>query len=790
MIRQFFTLALRNILKDKIFSLINFTNLTIGFATFILVTLIINEELSWDKQNENYNRIYRLQLFMDEPASTTQHTWSVTAALSRHELLNQPEIEKVALLHDVSDNNMEGVFLSPDKKNQFLIRFGYYSDQTIFDILTFKFLEGDFRQALTQPNSIVLSKKVAEQLFPSGKAFGKIIYGENKVQFTVTGVYADFPANSSLNPQYLVPMSSFASISNFKDYETNYWAYAFYTYVLLKPNANPATVDKRIFNALKDYRKEHHPYLRPLSMVHLNPYFQKDYHIFLSIVSATAFFILILSSINYINLQTANATTRLREIGIKKSVGFSKTMLLRQFVGESMLTSFISGLLGIYLAQLSLPLFNKIVGTTVLTNVFGNLSLLGILLLVTIITGMLSGLYPAYVIASYNPVKALKQKFVQDDTNGFSLKKALIVMQFSISLFLLIVSFIVYKQTNYMLTMNMGYERKNLMYANITTYKVGTFDQVRDRLLKHPEIEDACFSNYIPYILPGGDDLTWDGAKSGDKVFVRVSKVSYDYLTTFKMKLATGRNFSREYADKNSCLINETATRIFSWKDPIGKTMKLWGKDYTVVGVMKDYYPYSPHNAIEPHLFRLMTDSVGLTGLYTVRFAPGKEQKAMQIVKDEFERSYPEDVAQFRDYEHLVYIDMGTKGWETFRNITIFLAILSILISSIGLFGLVMFYAKRKLKEIGLRKVFGFSLGSLYFTMTSGFISYILISVILAWPAGYYVYKNLPGATRYPVQIWEFLLATAITLIVALFTISFQVLKASQVDPAQILKDE
>lgn len=790
MIKQFFTLAIRNILKDKIFSLINFTNLVVGFATFILVALVINVELSWDKQNEHYDRIYRLQLFMDEPASTTQHTWSVTAALSRHELLNQPEIEKIALLHDVSDNNMEGVFLSPDKKNQFLIRYGYYSDQTIFDIFTFNFLEGDIRQALTQPYSIALSKSVADLLFPSQKAVGKIVYGENKVQFTVTGVYADFAANTSLTPRYLVPMSSFAPTTNFKDYETNYWAYAFHTYVLLKPNANPATVDKRIFDALKDYRKEHHPYLRPLSMLHLNPYFQKDYHIFLSIVSATAFFILILSSINYINLQTANATTRLREIGIKKSVGFSKKMLLRQFVGESMLTSFISGLLGIYLAQLSLPLFNKIVGTTVLTNVFGNLSLLGILLVVTIVTGMLSGLYPAYVIASYNPVKALKQKFVKDDTNGFSLKKALIVMQFSISLFLLIVSFIVYKQTNYMLTMDMGYERKNLMYANITTYKVGTFDQVRDRLLKHPEIEDACFSNYIPYILPGGDDLTWDGAKSGDKVFVRVSKVSYDYLTTFKMKLATGRNFSREYADKNSCLINETATRIFNWKDPIGKTMKLWGKDYTVVGVMKDYYPYSPHNAIEPHLFRLMTDSLGLTGLYTVRFAPGKEQKAMQIVKDEFERSYPEDVAQFRDYEHLVYIDMGTKSWETFRNITIFLAILSILISSIGLFGLVMFYAKRKLKEIGLRKVFGFSLGSLYFTMTSGFISYILISVILAWPAGFYIYKNLPGATRYPLQIWEFLLATAITLIVALFTISFQVLKASQVDPAQILKDE
>jgi ABC-type antimicrobial peptide transport system permease subunit len=185
-----------------------------------------------------------------------------------------------------------------------------------------------------------------------------------------------------------------------------------------------------------------------------------------------------------------------------------------------------------------------------------------------------------------------------------------------------------------------------------------------------------------------------------------------------------------------------------------------------------------------------MADSVGLTGLYTVRFAPGKEQQAMQIVKDEFDRSYPEDVAQFKDYQYLINIDNANKGWETFRNITIFLAVLSIIISSIGLFGLVMFYAKRKLKEIGLRKVFGFSLGSLYFTMNSGFITYILLSVLLAWPAGYWVYKNLPGATKYPLQIWEFLLATAITLLVALLTISFQVMKASQVDPAQILKDE
>jgi putative ABC transport system permease protein len=306
------------------FSFINITNLTLGFATFFLLSQYIHSVLSFDSYNINYDRIYRLQFFMDQKDNKIKHTWSVTAAMSRHVLPGQPEIEKIVLMHDVGDNNKSGVFLSVDKKNQFLTRYGFYADQTVFDVFTFRFLEGDPSHALVRPYSIVLSKKLADKLFPSGNALGQTVYGENKAVFTVTGVYDDLPVRSSWQPAYLLPMLSFTAITGWEDYEDNYWAYSFYTYVLLKPNADPTAVDARIHDALKDYRKEHFPYLRPLSMVYLRPYYQNDLLIAIGLLSFIALLILLLSSINYINLQTANAITRFREIGIKKTVGFTK----------------------------------------------------------------------------------------------------------------------------------------------------------------------------------------------------------------------------------------------------------------------------------------------------------------------------------------------------------------------------------------------------------------------------------------------------------------------------------
>ena len=792
MILQSFQILLRRIAKDKLFYLIVMTNLAVGYAAFTILSQFISEEFSWDKQNKKYDRIYRLQLFMDQKENTIMHTWSVTAALSRKDLVDLPEIEKIALIHDVGDNNKSGVFLSVDKNNQLLTRYGYYADQTVFDIFTFKFTEGDQKQALTQPYSIVLSKTLADKMFPAGNALGKQVYGENKVVFTVTGVYETLPYRTTWRPAFLLPMSCFAPLTNFRDYETSYWSYGFYTYVLLKPNASPGSVDDKIFSALKDFRKEHHPYLRPMSILHLNPYFESGYNFGLLLVSILSLLILVLSSINFVNLQTANATTRFREIGIKKAVGFSKKRLWIQFIFESIFLTFISALTGIFLVQLVIPVLNNLIGNEIFSSTFHNVRLLLSILGVTILTGFASGIHPAYVISAYNPVTALKQKFINDESNGFSLKKALVTIQFSISVFMLVVGFIFYRQTEYMMNKELGFNSQSLLFSNIVTNRKGSIAALKQKLLQHSEIKNVCVSDYIPFILPGGDDLNWEGGLPDQKVFVRFSNISYDFVPTYDLKISNGRNFSRDYpADGSKCLINETAVRVFGWKEPLGKKMKTYAGEFEVVGVIEDYVVSTVYMPTEPHFYRLVQDSVLSDAVYSVSFAAGQEKKAMEIVKKEFREFFPEDAFDFKNISTLVQNDEAVRAWKIFRQLTTITAMLTILISSIGLFGLILFYTQRKMKEVGLRKVFGFSFGSLYITLSSSFIRLIVISILLAWPAAFYVYRIMPaGANRYPLQIWEFLLATLLIMIVAICTISYQIIRVLRVRPSEILKDE
>jgi len=791
MLKQSLILFFRNLLKDKIFSLINLTNLVVGFATFILITQFIEEELHWDKQNLNYDRIYRVQLFMDQESNTIRHSSSVTAAFSRHDLVNLPEIEKIALIHDVGDNNKDGVFLSPDKKNQLLTRYGYYADQSVFDIFSFVFLEGDQHTALTKPFSLVMSHKTARRLFGDANVLGKQVYGENKVLFTVTGVYEDLPENSEWRPEYLIPMSSFTAITGWKDYEDNYWAYSFYTYVLLRKNATPSSVDAKIQDALKDYRKEHSPYLRPLSKLHINPYFENSLLNGFTLLSFIALLILMLSSINYINLQSANAGTRLREIGIKKAVGYSKKQLLLQFIFESVIIAILAGFAGLVVAHLSVPLFNRLICKNIITSVFLHGNLLIIITLVTVATGVLSGIYPSLVISSFNPVIALKQRYSAEERNGISLKKVLVTSQFGISVFLLIVSFIVYRQTVYMSSRDMGFESQNLLFANIVTNRTGSFEQVRQDLISHPEIIEASFSDYIPFILPGGDDLNWEGAQPDEKVFVRFSNISYDFVNTFDMKMADGRNFSRDFpSDADKCLINETGAKVFRWNDPVGMHMHLGEKDVEVIGVIKDYIPFSVHNPIEPHMYFLVPDTSAFSGIYTIRYLPGNERKIRRLVTEEFEKFFPEDAFEFKNIQYLIQNENALKTWRVFRKMCVFFAVISILISSIGLFGLVLFFSRRKMKEIGIRKVLGFSTFNLYYSLSSGFVKLLFVSLLVAWPGAYYVYRFLPGAHKYPIQVWEFMLATGILLIVALATISYQIFKAARTRPVEVLKDE
>lgn len=791
MIAQWIYLLLRKISKEKVLYSVIFLNLVIGFAAFITISLFISGVITYDRHNTNYDRIYRLQLFMDQKENSIKHTWSVTAALSRNDLVDLPEIDKIALLHDAGDNNKSGVFLSKNKKNQILTRFGYYADQTVFDIFTFNFLEGRQDDALHQPYSIVLSKNVADKLFGGEQALGKQVYGENKVVFTVTGVYEDIPQRSTWRPAFLISTKCFATLANWEDFETDYRGYSFYTYVLLKPNADPEDVNAKIFDALKDFRKEHHPYLRPMSKLEINPFFESAMLISLGLISLLSLLLLVLSSINYINLQTANATSRLREIGVKKTIGFDKKRLWYQFMFESILSTMTAALAGLLIAQILLPTLNNMFGSDVFPEISDNWNLVFIIAGVALLTGILSGIHPAYVISSLNPVAALKQKFLADDSKGINLRKILVTSQFAISIFMLIVAFIIYRQTNYMLTRDMGFNSESVLFSNLVTDKKGSLDPLREKLLSHPEIENFCIADYIPFILPGGDDMNWEGGDPDEKVFVRLSKISYDFVPVYGLQMVSGRNFSREFADDNNkCLINETAVRVFGWKEPVGMRINLFGQFYEVAGVIKDYIVSSVYSPVEPHMYRLLPDSAYSDVVYSVSFAAGKEKEAMKIVRDEFEKFFVDDAFDFRNINFLVQDENAVRSFKLFRKITGLVAVLTIVISSIGLFGLILFITEKKMKEIGVRKVLGFSAGNLYYTMSSEFMRLILVSTIVAWPAAFYVYKLLPGASKYNLQVWEFLLATVIILMVAVATISFQIIRALRVRPTEILKDE
>jgi putative ABC transport system permease protein len=637
-----------------------------------------------------------------------------------------------------------------------------------------------------------LSKEVADRMFPGGNALGKQVYGENKVVFNVTGVYADIPLKSSWRPTFLIPMKLFTPLTGWSTYEKEYKSYSFYTYVLLKPHASSSSVDAKIYGALKDYTKEHHPYLRPLSKLYIDPFFEKTMYIIVGLISFLSALILILSSINFINLQTANATTRFREIGIKKTLGFNRKRLWKQFMGESVILTFIAAVIGLFLAQLAIPAMNNMLHSETFSGTFKDWRLLVIIFVVTLLTGLLSGFHPAYVISSYNPVAALKQKFISEKSNGISLKKTLVTIQFSISIFMLIVGFIIYRQTQYMLKKELGFNNETVMFANIVTDQKGSLEPLRQKLLQHPEIKNMCVSDYIPFILPGGDDLNWEGGKPDEKVFVRVSNVNYDFVPTFGLKMVDGRNFSRDFpADRSKCLINETAARVFGWKDAVGRHMKVYSKDYEVIGVIKDYVVFSVYAANEPHFYQLTKDSVMSNAVYAVSFSKGQEKKAMGIVKDEFSEFFPNDAFDFKNMQFLTQNENALKAWKGFSKIMTLTAIITIIISSIGLFGLILFLTQRKMKEVGIRRVLGFSHRSLYITLSSEFIRLIFISVLIAWPAAYYVYHVLPaGANKYDLQIWEFLLATLLILTVSVVTISYQIIKALCVRLVDILKDE
>ncbi len=792
MIKHFFTSIYRNILRDKIFTLINLTNLTIGFTTFILLGMVVSYEFNYDKSNKNYDRIYRVQTKQEDSYPTNYCTFS-PAAFRYHLMGDQPEVEQVLLMREVSGGQGSGQFFTLPDGEQLYEKNGYFSENSIFDIFTINLKEGSNRNALTDPSTIALSETLQKKLFPEGGAVGKKVVIGKRFPLTVTAVYFDFPLNSNMRPSYLVSISTYETLADRRGYRDE-WTYIDNdNYVLLKKNADPKRVDARIKDAFKNVKnfEKSTPYLHPLAKHHISPNSQADMLIGLSILSLAGILVLILSCVNYVNLSLTNSTRRACEIGIKKVVGFSQKAIAAQFITETMVLTLISMIIGLFVAQAASPLMSTILQNNAVYHIFNNGQLLIIVLVTALLAGLLSGLYPSMVLSAYNPVKVLKGKLFEGSGKSINLKKILTATQFSISLFMLIVSFILYRHVNFILNKDLGFDNKNIIFSEVSVRENIDFETIRQRLLQHPEIVDASFSSTIPFQGNIGGYVSWEGAAPDQKEMISRNYVNYDFIPTYNLKMVYGRNFSKEYpSDNKGCIINETALKVFGWKDPVGKQVFLNGKGYPVIGVVKDFHPYSVHNPIPSYVMFLRQNELSGSKLLTVRFTPGNEQKAVRLVSGELGTFLPNDPFEFKDFKVIFFLDGAISFWQSMKRLFFFFAVVTLVVSSMGLFGLILFTVKRRTKEIGIRKVLGSSVEAIYGQLSAEIVGLLGFSILVACPAAWTIYKVMPGAYKEPLSIFDFFLAVGLVAMVAFITITYHVLKVAMSNPVEALRYE
>lgn len=793
MIKHFFNNILRNIRHNKVFTLINLSNLVVGLAVFILFSEVINYELDYDKFNTNYDQIYRVQTRQEDSNPINYCTYS-PPAFRFHLMADVPEVEKVLLMREVSGGAKgSGQFFTLPDGSQLNESDGYWSENTVFDIFTVKLIEGNKETALTEPSTIAISETLSKKLFPNGNALGKLVTIGKHYPLTVSAVYADFPMNSSIRPTYMVSMSTYEVLAEGPTYRDNWTNISWDNFILLKKGADPELVNSKIkdaFKNVKDYEKSF-PYLHPLSKHHLSPNSQPDMIVGLAILSLAAILVLILSCVNYVNLSLANSTQRSTEIGIKKVIGSSKKLIASQFISETILHTLFATIVALFVAQASFPLMNRILEKNFDFSIWNNGQLLIFIFLVSLLVGVLSGLYPAMVISAYNPVKVLKGRLFSNGRNSFNVKKILVVAQFSISLFMLIVSFILFNHVNFILNKDLGFDSKNILYTEINVHDTTRFETIKNRLLQYPEISDAAFSSTIPYIGNIGGYITWDDASPDERVMVSRNYVNYDFIPTYNLKMAYGRNFSKDYpADNQACIINETALKVFGWDDPIGKQITLYGRKYPVIGVVKDFHPYSVHNPIPTYVMFLNNNVISGSSLISVRFTGGNEQQAKAIVTREMENILPRDPFEFKDFGVAFYLDMAIGFWQSMKRMFMFFAVVTLIISTIGLFGLILFTVKRRTKEIGVRKVLGSSVVSVYWQLSFEVIQMLGIAIVIGCPAAWYIYKAMPGAYKEPLSAMVFVAGVVIIAIIAQLTISYHVLKVAVSNPVEALRYE
>jgi putative ABC transport system permease protein len=792
MFKSYFKIGWRNLFRNKSYSAINIGGLAVGMAVTILIGLWIWDELSFNKSFKNYDRIGQLWQFVTFDVEKSSYN-SMPIPLG-NELRNQyPDFERVSL----SSHTMEGILATDNKQ---LVRSGNYVEPDFNEMMSVTMLSGS-RNDIQDINTIMLSKTLAQDLFDGEEPLNKVITLNGNFSVKITGVYEDFPGNSAFQEvSFLAPWSLYANQDQRVKNSAHAWdENSWQIFAQLKDGKDFNEVSAKIkdIRMKRDSPPGYKPefFLHPMSEWHLYADFKNGVNTggqitYVWLFGLIGIFVLLLACINFMNLATARSEKRAREVGIRKSIGSARTQLIFQFVCESLLTVTLGFVLSLVLVQLMIPFFNDVAGKRI-DILWTNPLFWGAIIAFSLITGLLSGSYPAFYLSSFQPVKVLKGTFRPGRWASLP-RKILVVFQFSVSITLMIGIAVVFLQIRFAQNRPVGYNRTGLLEINMKTDQLRNhFEALRQDLLNSRAVVEMAKS--IGSITSGGDggttDVKWPGKASEFYPLFMRNKVTHEYGKTVGWIIKEGRDFSREHVTDNSAVIlNEAAVKLIGFKNPTNETLTFSGKEYKIIGVIQDLIKESPFESVKPSFFMLDYNN---GNVISIKLVPDLSTvEALGKVEAVFKKHDPDSPFEY----YFVDQQFAGKFSDEVRvgKLSGFFGILALFISCLGIFGLAAFVAEQRTKEIGIRKVLGASIPMLWKLLSKDFVVLVIISCCLAVPIGYYFMNNWLQKYEYRTEIsgWVFLLTCMGALAITLATVSYQAIRAAMMNPVKSLKSE
>lgn len=793
MLTKYLKISFRNMKRNLSHTIINITGLVIGIASFMLIMLWVKDETSFDTFHKNYENLYRVTYDFLEDDGRGFHTPGKLSAALVEEL---PEV-----ITSVRVMPQTGVTEVKYEDKGFYETNVFYTDPSFFEVFSYPIVYGEKEKLFTDPNSVVISQRTAEKYFGKENPVGKVIKMWGGSDFRIAGVIKNIP-NSHLSIDFLVPNERLKQWWGGAD---DWESFVDHTYVLLHTNSDLINLEKKIadivFANVPRAKKAINQFiLQPVSNIHLDSDVAGGNTAggdgtYVTVFTLVAFIILLIACINFMNLSTGTSMKRRKEVGLRKVIGSTRYQLIKQFLTESLFITALSAVLAVGLVQVLLPFFNQLYVKELYLD-FSDLSMYLTLGVIIIVTGLIAGSYPALYLSSFSPVSILKSKSVSR-LLGLSLRKSLVVVQYTLSIALIICTILIYRQINYMQTQKLGFNSENIIYIEAKGDLSWKYETARNELLKSPDISEVALKRKPPMQEDWWGGINWEGKDPELSISCETTAVDFNYLDMMNFKIVQGRNFSRERTTDtaNAVIVNETAVEMMGFENPIGQKIKYLGsREAEIIGVIEDAHVASLKYPIRSQIYYISTnaseDKIHLWGVILIKLKSANLENALGAVEnvwEEFNPGYPFEYHFVSDE-----IDRLYQNEQKVGTLFGYFTTLAVIISSLGLFGLALLTAEQRRKEIGIRKVNGASTSEVVTLLNKDFIKSVTIAWLLAIPLAYYVTMKWLESFAYKsdMPIWIFIAAGILVIFIAIFTVSWQTLKAAKANPIDALRCE